>query len=339
MTTLDLVRTPEREILDLAAMDLPGARVLGRYRYRTPHRPLPPHRHRGMIEICYLHRGNQHYELEGRRYDLRGGDVLVTMPGEWHSTGPDPENRGVLYWLILQPSTTGRCFLGLSQRDSATLTRALRQLPSRHFRAPRGCHAVLEAMLTGAATGDTLEAIARRSTLVGLLLDLIRASRGRAIRGSEEWLAPVLRLMHEQLDRNRQVPEFAEVAGLSVSHFKTRFRDAIGHGTGRVLPRAAHRGGEAPPPRDGAARHPDCHGPGVRLLAEFRHGLPSPGRLPADRLSPDGRLTTRAVAGGARPRYWADRLGRPRRSTYFCIFPVAVFGNSSIGVKPCGTLK
>jgi AraC-like DNA-binding protein len=228
MTTLDLVRTPEREILDLAAMDLPGARVLGRYRYRTPHRPLPPHRHRGMIEICYLHRGNQHYELEGRRYDLRGGDVLVTMPGEWHSTGPDPENRGVLYWLILQPSTTGRCFLGLSQRDSATLTRALRQLPSRHFRAPRGCHAVLEAMLTGATTGDTLEAIARRSTLVALLLDLIRASRGRAIRGSEEWLAPVLRLMHEQLDRNRQVPEFAEVAGLSVSHFKTRFRDATG---------------------------------------------------------------------------------------------------------------
>jgi AraC-like DNA-binding protein len=228
MTTLDLVRTPEREILDLSAMDLPGARVLGRYRYRTPHRPLPPHRHRGMIEICYLHRGNQHYELEGRRYDLRGGDVLVTMPGEWHSTGPDPENRGVLYWLILQPSATGRCFLGLSQRDSATLTRALRQLPSRHFRAPKGCHAVMEALLAAERADGALDVIARRSTLVGLLLDLIRASQGRAIRGSEEWLAPVLQLMHEQLDRNRQVPEFAEVAGLSVSHFKTRFRDAVG---------------------------------------------------------------------------------------------------------------
>jgi len=228
MTTLDLVRTPEREILDLAAMDLPGARVLGRYRYRTPHRPLPPHRHRGMIEICYLHRGNQHYELEGRRYDLRGGDVLVTMPGEWHSTGPDPENRGVLYWLILQPSATGRCFLGLSQRDSATLTRALRQLPSRHFRAPGGCHAVMEAMIAGAGAAGALDGIARRSTLVGLLLDLIRASHGRAIRGSEEWLTPVLQLMHEQLDRSRQVPEFAEVAGLSLSHFKARFRDAIG---------------------------------------------------------------------------------------------------------------
>jgi len=230
MTTLDLVRTPEREILDLSAMDLPGARVLGRYRYRTPHTPLPAHRHRGMIEICYLHRGHQHYELEGRRYDLRGGDVLVTMPGEWHSTGPDPENRGVLYWLILQPQAAGRRFLGLPQRDATTLTRALQQLPSRHFRAPRGCHAVLEAVIAGAPKAGALEVIARRCTLVGLLLDLIRASQSRAIRGSEEWLAPVLRLMHEQLDCNRQVPEFAAVAGLSVSHFKARFRDAIGTG-------------------------------------------------------------------------------------------------------------
>lgn len=228
MTTLDLVRTPEREIRDLSVMDLPGARVLGRYRYRTPHKPLPAHRHRGMIEICYLHRGNQHYELEGRRYDLRGGDVLVTMPGEWHSTGPDPENRGVLYWLILQPSPTGRCFLGLSRKDSATLVRALRQLPSRHFRAPKGCHAVMEVLLAAARADGALDVIARRSTLVGLLLDLIKASHSRAIRGSDEWLAPVLRLMHEQLDSNRQVPEFAEVAGLSVSHFKTRFRDAVG---------------------------------------------------------------------------------------------------------------
>lgn len=228
MTTLDLVRTPEREILDLSAMDLPGARVLGRYRYRTPHTPLPAHRHRGMIEICYLHRGNQHYELEGRRYDLRGGDMFVTMPGEWHSTGPDPENRGVLYWLILQPQAAGRRFLGLPQREATTLTRALQQLPSRHFRAPRGCHAVLETLIAGAAKRGALDVIARRCTLVGWLLALVDASQSRAIRGSEEWLAPVLRLMHAQLDCDRQVPEFAEVAGLSVSHFKARFRDAIG---------------------------------------------------------------------------------------------------------------
>lgn len=228
MTTLDLVRTPEREILDLAAMDLPGARVLGRYRYRTPHTPLPAHRHAGMIEICYLHRGQQTYELEGRRYSLRGGDVLVTMPGEWHSTGPDPENRGVLYWLILQLSPPGEGLLGLPRRDAATLTRALRHVPARHFRAPRGCHAALETMLAAPARTGRLEVIALRCGLVGLLLDLIAASHQRGIRGSEEWLAPVLRLMRAQVECPRRVPEFAEVAGLSVSHFKARFREATG---------------------------------------------------------------------------------------------------------------
>jgi AraC-like DNA-binding protein len=236
MTTLDLVPTPEREIRDLAAMDLPGARVLGRYRYRTPHTRLPAHRHPGMIEICYLHRGHQTYELEGRHYLLHGGDVLVTMPGEWHSTGPHPENRGVLYWLILQLSSRGgsrgggrgRGFLGLPPQDAATLTRALRHMPARHFRAPRGCHASLEALLADSRDAARLQVIARRVRLVGLLLDLVAASHQRPIRGADEWLAPVLHAMDQHLDRSRQVPEFAAVAGLSVSHFKTRFREATG---------------------------------------------------------------------------------------------------------------
>ncbi len=228
MTTLDLVRTPEREILDLARLGLPGARVLGRYRYKRLHAPLPVHRHQGMIEICYLHRGSQSYELEGRPYQLRGGDVLVTMPGEWHSTGPDPENRGVLYWLILQPARARGHFLGLPSADAAALVRALNHLPARHFRAPRRCHAGLEAVLGESGAGGPLETIARRCTLVTLLLDLVRASRSRPVRGSEEWLAPVLRVMHDELDRNWQVPDFARVAGLSPSHFTARFREATG---------------------------------------------------------------------------------------------------------------
>lgn len=134
----------------------------------------------------------------------------------------------MLYWLILQPGRNRHGFLGLPQKDSATLGEALEHLPSRHFRAPRGCHAVLEALIAGAEKAGALDVIARRCTLVGLLLDLVRASQGRAIRGSEEWLAPVLRLMHDELERTRQVPEFAEIAGLSVSHFKARFRDATG---------------------------------------------------------------------------------------------------------------
>ena len=228
MTTLDLERTSERDIVDLTRAGLDGARVLGRYRYKRPHAPLPVHRHEGMLEICYLYRGCQSYELEGRRYQLRGGDVLVTMPGEWHSTGPDPENRGVLYWLILQPTRPTRHFLGLPSADATALVRALRSLPSRHFRAPRRCHARLETVLSGARDSGALDTIARRCTLVGLLLDLVEASRTRPVRHSEEWLAPVLEAMQVHLDRNVRVPDFARIAGLSPSHFTARFREAMG---------------------------------------------------------------------------------------------------------------
>ncbi|TVR53143.1 MAG: cupin domain-containing protein [Puniceicoccaceae bacterium] len=77
--------------MDLAARGLPGAVCLGRYHYRAAQPGLPEHSHAGMLEICYLVKGRQTYEVGGRAWRLRGGDVFVTQPGERHGTGLHPE--------------------------------------------------------------------------------------------------------------------------------------------------------------------------------------------------------------------------------------------------------
>ncbi|MBU3665000.1 MAG: helix-turn-helix domain-containing protein [Chthoniobacterales bacterium] len=229
MTTLDLRCTPERHILDLRKLDLPGARVLGRYRYSYPHRPLPPHRHPGMIEICYLHRGRQIYDVEGQTFVIHGGEFFVTLPGERHSTGADPEDRGVLYWMILSLTGNRGPFLGQTEGIGRQISKLLAKLPRRQFAAPKSTQRTLEQLLKfGEAKPGILSKISARVIALDFLLSVIHSSKRQMERESPAWLPKVLQHIDHSFADNPQVPELAEVAGLSVSRFKLRFREITG---------------------------------------------------------------------------------------------------------------
>ena len=152
---------------------------------------MTPHDHGPAMEICYLVRGQQTYEVGGRFYTLKGGDVFVTFPGEVHSTGGLPEEKGTLYWLILPvDSPQSPSLLGLAPAESAALRRALRELPRRLF-AGRGN---LAAQLNTAAElcmqpDFPLKSIAVGHCLLGFLLAVIESARpgtGRALPRSRE---------------------------------------------------------------------------------------------------------------------------------------------------------
>lgn len=215
--------------MDLRKLDLPGAKVLGRYNYSSPHHPLPRHRHPGMIEICYLHRGRQTYQVGEDTFMLRGGEFFVTFPGEWHSTGPDPEARGVLYWLILELSPLPDAFLGQAGKTGGQLARQLGGLVRRHFPAPRSTKNRLEQLLKlRGVSCSGLDTLSARAILLEFLLSVIRSSNRQLERENPSWLPKVLDYIGKSLADSPQVPDLAEVAGLSVSRFKIRFRELTG---------------------------------------------------------------------------------------------------------------
>lgn len=230
MTTLDCRCTRERKIADLSSLGLPGARILGRYAYLRPHPALPSHRHPGMLEICYLHRGRQHYEVEGRQFQLSGGDMFVTLPGERHSTGPEPEDRGVLYWLILRVQPPPRHFLGHVGSSGKMLAQALRDIPRRCFRAPARTREVLERLLRlpERAAADPFSPLTARCQLTEFLIATLAAAHKGSRFESERWLHAVCEHMERHLHENLQVPDMAAISGLSVSRFKMRFRELAG---------------------------------------------------------------------------------------------------------------
>ena len=212
---------------------LPGVIMFGRYQYAAAQTGLPPHLHQRAIEICYLERGEQTYRVGGTLYRLRGHDQFFTRPGESHDTAHLPQERGILYWIILSLGP-GRRFLGLERPQAARLKRELRTMPHRHFRAHPDCPRLLaeicDLLLEHRRRGKSDDF--RRLRLQALLLDYltlsIRASHHGAHGTASPLLQRVLAYVDAHLHEPVRVPRLAEVARLSESRLKIRFKQEIG---------------------------------------------------------------------------------------------------------------
>lgn len=99
---LDIQSTPNRHILDFTKYGFTDIQVLGKYNYNKSETKLANHMHQGMIEICYYDKGSQYFEVNDEQYLIKGGEVFIHFPNEVHGSGGHPEEKGLLYWIIIK---------------------------------------------------------------------------------------------------------------------------------------------------------------------------------------------------------------------------------------------
>jgi AraC-like DNA-binding protein len=227
-------RTSSRHVFTARDFPLPGLVLFGRFQHAVSSPALGPHAHAGEMEICFLERGEQTFRVKGRSHRLRGHDQFFTLPDEVHDTAELPEERGTLYWLILNLKRS-RKFLGLSGRSALELQRQLLRMPTRHFRAHPGC-----ARLLARLTDLLLERRRHPRTfapyhelrLQSLLLEYLTLSVAASHQGAQGTASPLMRRVLHHIERHLgdpvHVPRLVQVARLSESRFKSRFKAEIG---------------------------------------------------------------------------------------------------------------
>jgi AraC-like DNA-binding protein len=220
-----VVHTPQRLGVDSLAM-------FGRYNYANAEDGLAEHSHPGALEICYLVRGRQTYCIGKHSYHLRGGDVFLTMPDERHGTGGGPQEKGLLYWMILlNPSSTGGSLLGLAQKESRTLWRELGKSSRRHFPGAPEMKNQLDAILALLhGHGIPLKKTTVQNRIITFLLELLTArERASAEQGTNRF-AHIIRHIESHLSEPSEltIDILSSIAGLSPSRFKALFKQKLG---------------------------------------------------------------------------------------------------------------
>jgi len=234
---LDMTLSPSLRAIKSVIFTPPGLRIdsfamFGRYNYTNAEDGLAEHSHPGAFEICYLVRGRQTYCIGKRSYHLRGGDVFLTMPDEKHGTGGGPQEKGLLYWMIiLNPSLTGESLLGLAQKESRALWRELGKSSCRHFSGTPEMKTQLDAILALLhGHGMPLKKTAIQNRTIAFLLELLTArERASAEQGAERF-AHVISHIESNLSEPDKltIDVLSAIAGLSPSRFKALFKEKLG---------------------------------------------------------------------------------------------------------------
>jgi AraC-like DNA-binding protein len=232
------LRNRRRIEMRLAAVGLPEVFLVGRYNYTQAGPPLAEHTHGDLLEVCYLVKGRQTYRAGKRNHHLRGGDVFVAFPHERHSTAGNPEEKGVLYWIMLK--RTGRTLFGLPASTSAHLWNSLCHLPRRHFRGSARMKSQLDAITAlFHEPRSPLQTAALTVEALGFFLEVLRCARaGSDTENSGQRMARICRYIEDHLEEPLSVPDLAAQARLSVPRFKALFKEETGVPPGEYVLRA-----------------------------------------------------------------------------------------------------
>jgi len=235
-----------RLILTAKALGIPGVKLLGRYRYTAARSGLRPHSHGTSLEICLLAKGCQTYRIGEQIYRLTGGDQFISFPHEVHDTAGAPEERGTLYWLILDIASSQKEILFLGEGATAILIAALRSLPSRYFRADSNSVETIERVFCAYKEGDLLLRKLRTSHwILQYLLQTIAAAKSERGTSVSRKITKALDFIARNNDRWISVPAVAAQAELSVPRFKSRFRAEVGIPPGEFMVRAKIKSAQA----------------------------------------------------------------------------------------------
>jgi AraC-like DNA-binding protein len=99
---LDTTSTRDRVILDFRGEGMGPLLTLGRYAYNAAAAPLGDQQHDDWLVLVFALDGAHHYQVGDTRLLLRAGEFLRVIPGTRYGSGPWPEQRGTVAWMILK---------------------------------------------------------------------------------------------------------------------------------------------------------------------------------------------------------------------------------------------
>jgi AraC-like DNA-binding protein len=234
---LDTTSTDEREILDLRGEGFGPLLALGRFRYRSATEPLPDQQHARWLVLIFALEGAQHYRLGAARLMLNAGQMLRVLPETRYGSGPWPEQRGSVAWMILDPdpvATTRE--MGIEAEAAAEVFRRLTDA-QRPLVLPQP--PLTAELLAGvfAGWGERRRPVERallRHRLAALLLALAAALAGERAGGRERpgYAAGRIREVMTWLDDNQRneirVEELVARSRLPQARFFREFKAVAG---------------------------------------------------------------------------------------------------------------
>lgn len=221
------IDSKERQILTSEQLHVPGIRMFGHHNAIRAISPLQLHYHKDCFELTYIVQGNIRFSVGGKVYPISGGDLYLTFPDEVHDTGSFPMSLHQMYWFQINLDDP-EGFLYMDQTAVQLLREHLSQLSSRIIKLnAEEANDILSKVFRYFRSSSMLNHIQGAQLLGFFLLQLVEYSELNMFHLTPD----ISRATDYIMDHIREaltIEDLAQVAILSVSRFKQKFKTEMG---------------------------------------------------------------------------------------------------------------
>lgn len=215
----------DKVILTQEQLHIPGLRMLGHHTSYSATSSLSWHYHKSAFEFSLPVQGTFSFANKEERFSFSGGEVFVSFPDEIHGTDQRPVTVGELYWFQLDISRE-KDLLFLSPEASQALVKQLLALPRHVVKTDiKKTLPLLEKAFSLSYGGENPYLAA---TLIQLFLHLTLEYSKKESPSISEDISTVLDYIRENLTQELSLELLANVAKLSCSQFKQKFKKQLG---------------------------------------------------------------------------------------------------------------
>jgi AraC-like DNA-binding protein len=188
---------------------------------------LHAHTHFHAFEIFYLERGEVEWWTGSETHHVAAGQIYINRPGERHGSVGAALQPCSYFWLQLKANRPH--FLpGLPVADSRAIARVLQEAAPRCFAVSAEIARYFQLLIDETRCSGPLSAVVARANLHLLLAQIARDAQAQNHPTHSPAMAKTLRFLAENLENEICPAQLAARAGLSLGHFRERFRAETG---------------------------------------------------------------------------------------------------------------
>lgn len=200
---------------------------LGKANYSKARPPLKQHIHDNMMEIVYIEKGKQVYSVGNNEYTVNSGEVFLTYPNEPHSTATYPEDKSILYFIIINLEKLKTGFIGCDAKEGEIIVQAILNIKSRVFKATTDIKAILDKIITTYYSDCPFKNTVIRNQISNFIINIIEYEKVDITKYNSD-MQKVLDFIEQNIYESISLSTLAEIAGLSIARFKANFRKQVG---------------------------------------------------------------------------------------------------------------
>jgi len=222
--------TKERTVIYLINIGIPHTCELGKCNFLEAKPSMNPHLHKDSFEICYHISGRQVYSVNGIDYETKGGDVFVVFPNEVHDSGGFPEDKSEFYYFAFNCVSSTKNFIGLDDEASDYIVNSLLTMKNRHFRGNFMIKSILEDIFNIYFSNSPIKKVLIQSLLIKYFQQIIACEKAshEKTHSIPKDIQTTLEYIGANPHINISIEELADIACLSVSRFKQKFKYHVG---------------------------------------------------------------------------------------------------------------